>query len=122
MNTKTLLENYYGGLHQKHGWEAALAADFRFVGGDMTKPEPVVGRDAYVAVIVRFSRLFTAVRVDRMLVDGDQAAVYATYDYRFPSGVTLTGSVAEFWKAEGDQLAELTIFFDTLSFARLTGT
>jgi ketosteroid isomerase-like protein len=120
MDTKALIDGYYQGLHTGGGWEDLLAPDFRFIGGDMTKPEPVVGREAYVAIIGRFSRLFTAVRVDRLFVSGNQAAVLATYDYSFPSGTRLPGSVAEFWTIDNGQLKELTIFFDSQSFAKLT--
>jgi len=120
VDTKALLDGYYNGLQEGGGWQDLLDRDFRFIGGDMTKPEPMVGKEAYVAVLARFSRLFTAVRVDRMFVSENEAAVLATYSYRFPSGTSLPGSVAEFWKIENGKLKELTIFFDTLTFSRLT--
>lgn len=42
MTTKELLETYYKGLIQKHGWDSVLSDDFKFVGGDMTKTTPIV--------------------------------------------------------------------------------
>ncbi len=46
MKTNQLLDQYYRGLKGAVDWEALLTDDFSFVGGDTTKPEPLVGRDA----------------------------------------------------------------------------
>ena len=58
VETKQLLEIYYSGLSRKQGWEAVISDDFKFVGGDMTKNTPIVGKANYIAIIDRFSRLF----------------------------------------------------------------
>ena len=58
VETKQLLEIYYSGLARKQGWEAVISDDFKFVGGDMTKNTPIVGKANYIAIIDRFSRLF----------------------------------------------------------------
>jgi hypothetical protein len=42
MTTKDLLETYYRGFVQKSNWESVLSDDFKFFGGDMTKPTPVI--------------------------------------------------------------------------------
>jgi hypothetical protein len=44
MTTRELLETYYKGLAKKRGWETVIADDFKFIGGDMTKTTPVVGK------------------------------------------------------------------------------
>lgn len=120
MKIQELLDTYYEGLARKEGWDGVVAEDFRFVGGDMTKRTPAVGRAAYQQVIQRLSRLYSGLRVVKRFVDGDQAFVLVDYDWTFPQGTNLRGPVAEYWKAEGDKLQELTIFFDTLTFDRLT--
>lgn len=119
METKELLEAYYKGLAQKNGWESVIADDFKFIGGDMTKREPVVGKQAYIEILQRFGRLFNNMRVKEMYIQDDSAFVLANYDYVFPNGKAVNGDVAELWKAENGKLAELTIYFDTLSFQQL---
>ena len=116
MTTKELLETYYNAFAQKQGWETVISDDFKFVGGDMTKTDPIIGKQAYVDVIKRFSRLFQSMRVKEMIIDGDKACVIGNYDYAFPNGKNINGDVAEIWKIKNDKLAELTIFFDTLTF------
>ena len=116
MKTKELLEAYYHGFAQKSGWESVIADDFKFVGGDMTKNTPIVGKLAYVEVIKRFARLFTSMRVKEMIVEGDRAYVCGNYDYLFPNGKSINGDVAEIWTVKDGKLAALTIFFDTATF------
>lgn len=119
MKTKELLEVYYHGLTQKNGWESVIADDFKFIGGDMTKREPVVGKAAYADILQRFGRLFQNMRITEMYVKDDSAFVLANYDYIFPSGKAVNGDVAELWKVKDGKLDELTIYFDTLSFEKL---
>lgn len=120
MTTKELLEIYYKGFAQKAGWDSVISDDFKFVGGDMTKTTPVVGKAAYIEIIKRFSQLFKTMRVKEMFADGDRACVLASYDYVFPGGKNINGDVAEFWKVKDGKLDSLTIFFDTYSFSVLT--
>ena len=115
-STRELLETYYRGLAQKAGWESVIADDFKFVGGDMMNPTPVTGKAAYLAVIARFSRLFTAMRPTQMIIEGDRAYVCGNYDYVFPNGHAINASVAEIWTVKDGKLSELTIFFDTAGF------
>ncbi len=116
MKTNELLNIYYQGLAKKNGWETALSEDFKFIGGDMTKQEPVVGKHSYIEVINRFGKLFTDVRPVKMFVHGDEAFVLANYDYNFPNGKSINANVAELWKVHDGKLESLTIFFDTAGF------
>ena len=120
MTTKELLEFYYKGFAQKEGWESVISDDFKFVGGDMTKTTPVLGKQAYIEIIKRFSRLFTGMQVKEMIIQGDSACVIANYDYVFPKGDKINGDVAEIWKIKDGKLDALTIFFDTHTFHVLT--
>jgi len=115
-STKQLLEAYYQGFAKKEGWEPVIADDFIFIGGNMTNPEPTVGKAAYVEVIKRFSRTFQSMRVKEMIIDGNNAYVTGNYDFIFPNGAAINGDVAELWKARDGKLTSLRIFFDTLTF------
>ncbi len=114
--TKELLETYYRDFAQKQGWETVISDDFKFVGGDMTKTDPIAGKQAYIDIIKRFSRLFQNMRVKEMIIDGDNACVIENYDYVFPNGKSINGDVATIWKIKDGKLDALTIFFDTLTF------
>jgi len=117
---KELLETYYKGFAEKANWESVIADDFRYVGGDMTKTEPLVGKHSYIEVIKRFSQVFTAMRVKEMIIQGDKACVIGNYDFKFPNGQEINGNVAELWTAQNNKLQSLTIYFDTLTFATNT--
>ena len=119
-STKQLLETYYKGFAEKANWESVIADDFQYVGGDMTKTEPLIGKQAYTEVIKRISKVFTAMRVKEMIVQGDNACVIGNYDLRFPNGQEINGNVAELWTAKDGKLQSLTIYFDTLTFANNT--
>lgn len=119
-STKQLLEAYYKGFAQKEGWEPHISDDFKFIGGDMTKTAPTVGKAAYIEVIKRFFRVFQTMRVKEMIIEGENACVIGNYDYTFPNGVSINGDVAEIWKVKNRKLDSLTIFFDTLTFDKHT--
>ena len=113
---KKLLETYYKGFAEKANWESVIADDFQYVGGDMTNKEPLVGKQAYIEVIKRFSQVFTAMHVTEMIIEGDNASVIGNYDFKFPNGQQINGNVAEIWTAKNDKLQSLTIYFDTITF------
>ncbi len=122
MNNNTmitdLLNVYYEGLNGGKDWVFVLSDDFRFLEGDMTKTDPLVGSNSYVEVIKRFSKLFTSVRIKEMIVEGNKAFVLANYDFVFPGGKRINGDVAEIWEIKEGKLDMLTIFFDTDSFRK----
>ena len=115
-----LLETYYKGFAEKSNWDSVIADDFRYTGGDMTKTEPLIGKQAYIEVIKRFSQIFTTMRVKEMIIQGENACVIGNYDLRFPNGQEFNGNVAELWTAKNSKLQSLTIYFDTLTFANNT--
>lgn len=114
--TKKLLEAYYKGFSKKEGWEHTLSEDFRYMGGNMTNPTPVVGKQAYIEIIKRFSQRFETMRVQQMIAEDDKASVIGNYDFIFPNGVRINGNVAELWTVKDGKLSSLTLFFDTLTF------
>lgn len=115
---RELLDAYYKGFAEKANWESVIADDFQYTGGDMTNTQPLIGKQAYIEVIKRFSRVFTKMRVKEMIIDGDKACVIGNYDFQFPNGVKVNGNVAEIWTSKDNKLQSLTIYFDTLAFAK----
>ncbi len=114
--TRQLLEIYYKGFADKANWESVIADDFEYTGGDMNNTQPVVGKQAYIEIIKRFSQRFEAMRVKQMIVEGDKASVIGNYDFQFPNGHKINGNVAEFWTVKNGKLKSLTLYFDTLTF------
>lgn len=120
ITTKELLDTYYKGFAKKESWESVIADDFKFTADNMEKDDINNGKDAYVNIIARFSRLYQNMRIKRTIIDGDNASVIANYDYIFPNGKHISGDVAEFWTAKNGKLTSLHIFFDTLTFDKNT--
>lgn len=114
--TRHLLETYYKAFAEKANWENVIADDFQYIGGDMTHTAPVIGRQAYIEIIKRFSQRFEAMHVQQMIVEADKAAVIGNYDFVFPNGVKINGNVSEFWTVKDGKLSSLTLYFDTLTF------
>jgi len=97
-----------------------VANDFQYFGGDMTKTELFIGKQAYIEVIKQFSQVFTAMRVKQVIVEGNTGCVIENYDLKFPNGQELNGNVAELWTTKNGKLQSLIIYFDTLTFANKT--
>ena len=114
--TKQLLETYYRGFAEKANWEHTIADDFQYIGGDMTNTKPVVGKQAYVDIIKRFSQRFESMRVKKMIIENDKASVIGNYDFQFPNGRKINGNVSENWTVKDGKLQSLTLYFDTLTF------
>ena len=70
----------------------------------MTKTEPLIGKQAYIEVIKRFSQVFTAMKVKQVIVEGNTACVIGNYDLKFPNGQELNGNVAELWTTKNGKL------------------
>lgn len=114
--TRQLLDAYYKGFAEKANWQHVLADDFEYVGGDMNNTKPIVGKQAYVEIIKRFSQRFESMRVKQMIVEGDKASVIGNYDFVFPNGVKINGNVSENWIMKNGKLQSLTLYFDTATF------
>ena len=114
--TRKLLETYYKGFAEKANWESTIADDFQYIGGDMNNTQPVVGKQAYVEIIKRFSQRFQSMRVKQMIIEGDKASVIGNYDFQFPNGRKINGNVSEIWTIKDGKLQSLTLYFDTLTF------
>ena len=114
--TRQLLETYYKGFAEKANWESVIADDFEYVGCDMNNIKPVIGKQAYIEIIKRFSQRFETMKVKQMIVEGDRASVIGNYDFQFPNGLKINGNVSENWVVKNGKLQSLTLYFDTLTF------
>jgi ketosteroid isomerase-like protein len=114
--TRQLLEIYYKGFAEKSNWESVIADNFEYVGGDMNNTQPIIGKQAYIEIIKRFSQRFESMRVNQMIIEDDKASVIGNYDFQFPNGHKINGNVAEFWTVKNGKLQSLTLYFDTLTF------
>ena len=114
--TRQLLETYYRGFAEKSNWEETIADDFQYVGGDMNDTKPVIGKQAYIDIIKRFSQRFQSMRVTQMIIEGDKASVIGNYDFQFPNGNKINGNVSENWTIKNGKLQSLRLYFDTLTF------
>jgi hypothetical protein len=114
--TRQLLETYYKGFAEKANWEDTIADDFQYVGGDMNNTKPVIGKQAYIDIIKRFSQRFQSMRVIQMIIEGDKASAIGNYDFQFPNDHKINGNVSENWTIKNGKLQSLTLYFDTLTF------
>ena len=120
MTTKEILDFYYKGFAEKANWESVIADDFEYIGGDMTNSNPIFGKQAYIEVIKRFSRVFERMCVKEMIIQEDKACVVGNYNFQFPNGQKINGNVSEHWRIKNGKLQSLRIYFDTLTFANNT--
>ncbi|NOU46788.1 MAG: nuclear transport factor 2 family protein [Bacteroidales bacterium] len=120
MTTKEILDFYYKGFAEKANWDSVIADDFEYIGGYMTDPNPIIGKQAFVEAIKRFSRVWETMTVKEMIIQGDKACVIGSYDLHFPNGQKINGNVSELWTIKNDKLQSLRIYFDTLTFANNT--
>jgi ketosteroid isomerase-like protein len=116
ITTRQLLETYYKAFAEKKDWDTVIADDFEYVGGDMNNTNPVMGKQAYVEIIKRFSQRFETMKVSEMIVEGNKASVIGNYDFVFPNGFKINGNVSENWTIKNGKLQSLTLYFDTLTF------
>jgi hypothetical protein len=113
MSTGELIDRYYDGLARKDGWQALISDTMTFVspGGKVTE-----GSAAFVEGNGRFLRAVKGAAKKQSIIDGDTACIWMSYDLVSPRGTQATLDVAEIWKARGDKLESLTIYFDTEAF------
>ena len=117
MTTLELLTTYYAGLAKKAGWESTISDGFTFTGAaGLPKPPSSRGKDQYLAVIERFSRVYEDVRLKESVVGDGNAFVVASYDLVSPSGKKMTLDIGEHWQLRGGKLDSLAIYYDTATF------
>jgi len=108
-----LIDVYYKGIARKDGWQEPLSNSFRFIapGGRVTE-----GKGAYVETNSRFLRGVKATQRKEMLTDGNTACVWMSYQLVSPGGREISLDALEIWTGAENELASLTIYFDTAAF------
>jgi len=111
--TGNLISDYYEGIARKEGWQEPLSNTIRFIspGGKVT-----AGKAAYLEANSRFLRAVKSARRKEMLIDGDTACVWMSYEIVSPGGSQMTLDALEIWTAKDNRLDSLTIYFDTAAF------
>jgi hypothetical protein len=110
---RELLDTYYDGIAKKSGWDRPLADDMIFVGPGGSGAS---GKPAYVQGTNQFLRAVTGAERREMLVDGETACVWVRYALSSPRGQQGSLDALEIWKASGNQLGSMTLYFDTTAF------
>lgn len=110
-----LVNAYYDGIAHKAGWEKPLSDTIRFVspGGKVTE-----GKSAFIQANTRFLGGVKSARRKEMLIDGETACVWMSYDVVSPQGKETTLDALEIWQIKDNLLDALTIYFDTAAFRK----
>lgn len=70
----------------------------------------------YVEALGRFLRVAKSVEVKKLIVEGNDACVIASYALKSPKGNSAACVVAEILFVRGGKIASSSIFFDTAAF------
>ena len=117
MTTRDTLQNYFGSLEQKRGWEAFLAEDMTFT--NFSAPvKRVTGRGAYLEATKRFFAMNTALEVKTLVVEGEQACAAVRYELQLPGGSAFDCHVAEMFKVRNGKITSFGIYFDSTPFPK----
>ena len=120
MAVPDIIRNFYESLVQKtDAWHRDLAEDVVFA--DASKRLQAEGRDAFIQSFTGFLRAVERVQLQRLIVDGNDAAAVVSYDYLSPTGGRLHQDDAEIWKIVDGKIAALTIYFDITEFRTFMG-
>jgi ketosteroid isomerase-like protein len=120
MTTADIVRNFYESLASKtDAWQQDLAEDVVFA--DASQKLRAEGREAFIQSFTGFLRAVDHVRLDQLIVDGNDAAAVVSYDYVSPSGGKLHQDDAEVWKIVDGKIAALTIYFDITEFRTFMG-
>ena len=115
MTTRETIETYFGALGAGDGWESLLSHDMEFTSHG-TPSKHLVGRDAYLESTRGFYGMIRSLVLRDMVVDGDKACAFVSYELEAPSGQSFTSEVAErFIVADGD-ITSFSIYFDATPF------
>src|SRR5215472_14628502 len=120
MTTSDTIRHFYDSLAAKtDAWQQNLADDVVFA--DASKRLHAEGRDAFIQSFTGFLRAVERVQLQRLIVDGNDAAAVVSYDYVSPAGGRLHQDDAEIWHIVDGKITALTIYFDITEFRAFMG-
>jgi ketosteroid isomerase-like protein len=111
--TRELVDKYHEGISTKSDWGYLLSDDFLLTGTIVTESR---GRDAYANN--NFFKLVKSLKVEKLLIEGENAAAIVNYDLVSPKGKSFSSTVAEFWNVKNGKLDSVAIYFDTTDFQK----
>ena len=117
MTTKDTIEDYFGSLKKKQGWESCLSDEMIFT--SFTTPiKQVSGKAAYLESTKRFYSMITSVELRDLLVDGDKACALTRYELQPPRGPAFHCDVAEVFGVRDGRIISFDIYFDSAPFPK----
>jgi ketosteroid isomerase-like protein len=117
MTTRDTIEAYFSSLALRKGWESFLSEEVSFT--SFTSPiKQVSGRAAFLEATKRFYSMITAVEVRDLLVDGDKACAFTTYQLQPPGGPAFRSDVAELFTVRDGKIEFFDIYFDSSPFPK----
>jgi len=114
-NTQTIIDKYYQNLNDKNdSWKEMWSSDGVFSDASLTLHAQ--GKDAVIASFTPFLQGVSEIRIDKRIIQDNNACYVVEYTYVNKNQDTLKQSVAEVWQVDGSKLKQLTIYFDLTAY------
>jgi len=117
MGTKEVVQDYFGKLRQKGGWDALLGDDMVFTSFASPTKE-IKGKQAYLQSTKRFFSMVVSVEVRDLIVEGESACALTRYELKPPGGSSFRSDVAEIFTVRNGRIASFGIYFDASPFPK----
>ncbi len=115
MSPKELLQIYYNSLKQKDDrWKEMYSESAVFK--DSSETLKARGKPEIIQSFTTFLKSVSEVNVKEWIAEDDHVCAIVGYEFINPKGERMIQDVAEVWRVEGDQLAELIVYFDLMAY------
>lgn len=117
MTTKDVVLAFLERVQAKERWEDLLSDDLEF--SNFAHPvRRTKGKQASLEGIRRFYAMSTALEIESIIVEGQQACALTRYDLRPPAGPAFESHIAEIFRVENGKIASFAIFFDSAPYPK----
>ncbi|HEY0496368.1 MAG TPA: nuclear transport factor 2 family protein [Kutzneria sp.] len=122
MSPRDVITRYYE-LANRGDWDAWTDLFTPDLVMDEQLAGHIEGQDALRSIMREFPAMYSsfANRPKHILVDGDQAAVVSRIEATTSAGETIEADVVNYFRLDGDHIAYLANFHDTVPFQALAG-
>jgi ketosteroid isomerase-like protein len=122
MSPRDVITRYYE-LANRGDWDAWTDLFTPDLVMDEQLAGHIEGQDALRSIMRGFPAMYSsfANRPKHILVDGDQAAVVSRIEATTSAGETIEADVVNYFRLDGDHIAYLANFHDTVPFQALAG-
>jgi ketosteroid isomerase-like protein len=117
MGTKEVIQDYFGKLKQKTGWDALLGDDMVFTSFANPTKE-LKGKQVYLQSTKRFFSMMISVEVRDLLVEGEKACALTRYELKPPGGASFRSDVAEIFTVRNGRIDFFGIYFDASPYPK----